>query len=55
MTTSNNKIMGRLFDVGVGTFVNILLGLITTPLITRIADPSEYGQLAVFNAMRICF
>jgi O-antigen/teichoic acid export membrane protein len=50
MTTSNNKIMGRLFDVGVGTFVNILLGLITTPLITRIADPSEYGQLAVFNA-----
>ena len=24
--------------------------MITTPLITRIADPSEYGQLSVFNA-----
>lgn len=43
-------ILDKLFDVGVGTIVNIILGLITTPLITRIADPSEYGQLSVFNA-----
>ena len=37
-------------NVGIGTFINLLLGFISTPLITRIADPSEYGQLSIFNA-----
>lgn len=46
----DSKIVNHIFNVGLGTVVNIILGLITTPLITRIADPSEYGQLSVFNA-----
>ena len=51
MSTNNeSKIVNHIFNVGLGTIVNIVLGLITTPLITRIADPSEYGQLSVFNA-----
>ena len=47
---NESKIVNHIFNVGLGTVVNIILGLITTPLITRIADPSEYGQLSVFNA-----
>lgn len=45
-----SSVLNRFFDIGIGTFVNIILGLLTTPVITRIADPSEYGQLSVFNA-----
>ena len=47
---NESKVVNHIFNVGLGTVVNIILGLITTPLITRIADPSEYGQLSVFNA-----
>jgi len=47
-------------NVGLGTAINMLLGFITTPLITRIVDPSVYGELNVFNAyadiaLAICF
>ena len=50
--SSNKNVgtIGHFLNVGIGTIINIILGLITTPLITRIADPSEYGQLSVFNA-----
>ena len=34
--------------IGGGTFLNLLLGLFTTPLITRIVDPIEYGQHSIF-------
>lgn len=34
--------------IGGGTFLNLLFGLFTTPLITRIVDPDEYGQHSVF-------
>lgn len=35
--------------IGAGTFINLLLGLLTTPIITRIVDPTEYGQLSIFT------
>lgn len=35
--------------IGLGTAVNLLLGLFTTPMITRIVDPIEYGQLSIFT------
>lgn len=35
--------------IGGGTVLNLLLGLITTPLITRIVDPIEYGKLSIFT------
>ena len=34
--------------IGGGTLINLLLGLFTTPMITRIVDPVEYGQHSVF-------
>lgn len=35
--------------IGGGTFINMLLGLLTTPIITRIVNPEEYGQLSIFT------
>ena len=35
--------------IGSGTLFNLLLGVLTTPLITRIVDPVEYGQLSIFT------
>lgn len=35
--------------IGSGTFVSMVFGLLTTPIITRIVDPVEYGQLSIFT------
>lgn len=32
-----------------GSVLSIIIGLITTPIITRLVTPSEYGQLSFFN------
>lgn len=44
-----NNFLKHFAIIGGGTFFNLLLGLITTPLITRIVDPIEYGQLSIFT------
>lgn len=47
--------------IGGGTLINMLLGVITTPIVTRIVDPIEYGQLSIFTMysniaiMVLCF
>lgn len=35
--------------IGAGTVINMLLGLLSTPVITRIVDPEIYGQFSMFN------
>lgn len=35
--------------IGSSTIINMLISLITTPIITRIVDPDVYGQLSIFN------
>ncbi len=35
--------------IGTGSFLNMLIGLLTTPIITRLVDPVEYGELSIFN------
>lgn len=44
-----NNFLTSFLTIGTGTFVNLLLGLLTTPIITRIVDPIEYGQLSIFT------
>lgn len=41
--------MKHYITIGVGTAINLLLGLFTTPLITRLVDPIEYGQYSIFT------
>ena len=43
------NIFKHFFIIGSGTFINMVLGLITTPIITRLVDPIEYGKLSIFN------
>lgn len=35
--------------IGSGTFLSMLIGLITTPIITRLVNPIEYGQYSIFT------
>lgn len=32
-----------------GTAINMLVGVLTTPIITRLVSPDAYGQLSIFN------
>lgn len=43
------NIFSHFLTIGLGTLINMCLGLITTPIITRMIDPSEYGALSIFN------
>lgn len=46
---NNKSIIRNFFIIGSGTILNLLIGLFTTPIITRLVDPTEYGQLSMFN------
>lgn len=35
--------------IGTGTVISMLLGLLTTPIITRLIEPIEYGRFSIFN------
>lgn len=37
------------FVLGIGSFIYLLLGLIGTPVITRLVDPAEYGYMSMFT------
>ena len=39
----------QIFQLGIGAFINLIIGVLTTPVITRLVDPTEYGQLNLFN------
>ena len=45
----NKNYLKHFFIIGGGTVLNLLLSLLTTPLITRLVDPVEYGQFSIFN------
>lgn len=35
--------------IGTGSFLSMLLGFLTTPVITRIVEPTEFGQFSIFT------
>lgn len=39
----------QIFQLAVGSIFNLIIGVLTTPIITRLVDPTEYGQLNIFN------
>lgn len=45
----NKNFLKHFMIIGGGTFLNLLLSLFTTPLITRMVDPVEYGQFSIFT------
>lgn len=47
--SEKKSIIQSFVHIGVGTFLNMLIGFITTPIITRLVLPAEYGRLSIFN------
>ncbi len=41
--------ISHIVELFVGTFINVIIGVVTTPVITRLVSPHSYGQLSVFN------
>lgn len=45
----SNKIVKSFVSIGTGTVINMLVGFITTPILTRLVGPIEYGQYSIFT------
>lgn len=45
----SNNFLKHFMVIGSGTLINMILGLLTTPIITRIVNPVEYGKLSIFT------
>ena len=46
---SRGSFLKHFLIIGSGTVINMFIGLVTTPIITRLVDPVEYGQLSIFT------
>jgi len=44
-----NGFLKHFLVIGSGTFISMLIGLFTAPIITRIVPPDIYGQFSIFN------
>lgn len=45
----SNKIIKSFVSIGTGTVINMLVGFITTPILTHLVGPVEYGQYSIFT------
>mgnify|MGYP001051356599 CR=1 FL=1 len=45
----NGKFLKHFAIIGIGSMLSMVLGFFTTPIITRIVDPADYGQYSVFT------
>lgn len=43
------KFLKNFAIIGGGTLISMIIGFLTTPIITRIVDPTEYGQFSIFT------
>ncbi len=46
---ANKKIINQFATIGLGTVISMIIGIVTTPIITRIVAPEEYGRLSIFT------
>jgi len=44
-----NNFLKHFATIGTGMILSLFIGLLTTPVITRLVTPDEYGQLSIFN------
>ena len=43
------NIIGHLLTIGMGSIINMIIGFFTTPILTRIVDPTELGQMSIIT------
>lgn len=44
-----NSTAKQFFQIGLSTVINMVIGVLTTPIITRLVLPEDYGKFALFN------
>ena len=45
----SNKFLKHFAIIGIGSMLSMVLGFFTTPIITRIVAPTDYGQYSIFT------
>ena len=48
MTEENKGLFKHFIYVGIGTIISMIIGVVTTPIITRLYLPDAYGQYSMF-------
>ncbi|MBU3134092.1 oligosaccharide flippase family protein [Clostridium gasigenes] len=46
-----NKLFKKFVEFGIGSIITLLLGFISSPIITRIISPEENGKFSMFNTV----
>ena len=49
MNNEGKSFLKNFFILGVGSFIYLIVGIIGTPIITRLVDPVEYGYMSMFT------
>jgi len=44
-----NSFLKHFAIIGSGTFISMIIGFLTTPIITRVVDPIHYGKFSIFT------
>lgn len=50
-----NKLLKKFIEFGFGNVITLILGFISSPIITRIVKPEEYGKFSMFNTITNLF
>lgn len=45
----NKSFVSHFCAIGLGTIISMALGLLSTPIITRMVEPDEYGKFSIFQ------
>lgn len=49
MNNSGKKVLSGVLALGTGTIINIIVSILTTPIITRLVAPESYGEWSIFT------
>lgn len=49
MKRREESVLASILHIGIGTIINMFIGFLTTPIITRLVEPEEYGRLSIFT------
>ena len=47
--SGEKNFLSHFLTIGSGTIINMFLALITTPVITRLVSPNDYGEVSIFT------
>ena len=51
----NNKLFKKFIEFGIGNLIVLITGFISSPIITRLILPEEFGKFSMFNTLTSLF